>query len=71
MSAFGPRHVVSKGSPKLGLRMIGAYGKKPSTNMSAVRSGMAGTKPRKGSAAINSGDRDVDLRGMKQVTADS
>jgi hypothetical protein len=32
---------------------------------------MAGTKPRKGSAAINSGDRDVDLRGMKQVTADS
>jgi hypothetical protein len=71
MSAFGPRHVVSKGSPKLGLKMIGAYGKKPSTSMSSLRSATAGTKARKTSAVA---DRDVDLRatkGYKGVTADS
>lgn len=43
-SPFGVEHPdkISKGSPKLGLRMIGAYGKKPKESMSDIKRAVTG-----------------------------
>lgn len=46
-NAFGVEHtVISKGSVRLGLKMIGAYGTKPSAKMGALRLAQGGG-PRK------------------------
>lgn len=48
-SAFGVEHedAISKGSPKLGLRMINAYGKKPTESMANIKRATVGQKPKK------------------------
>ena len=35
-SAFGVTHEISKGSPQQGLRMISAYGKKPTVSLKGL-----------------------------------
>lgn len=49
-SVFGVEHpgLISKGSSKLGLRMIGAYGKKPKESMGAIKRSVVGGKNPKG-----------------------
>jgi len=43
VNPFGVQHTpISKGSPKLGLRLIETYGKKPTKTVSQVKASMGG-----------------------------
>jgi len=55
MSAFGVTHVISKGSPRLGLRLIDTYGRKPSRTVEGVRASMVGRQPVKGTIPAQRG----------------
>lgn len=44
---FGVRDSISKGSPKLGLRLIETYGKKPTKTVAQVRASAVGAKAKK------------------------